>query len=248
MGRPLKGTRPTSDPLLTPDFWRELTGNADPSQREKFLWLTIDRVRSLGLAQFKVTHIAKMLGYSEAMVNHHFGSRDGLIAECAETVHSDYSAKLIEATESAPPDPRSRLHAHILVRFSEGQKLGGWSQVLNYPYHSFESPVIAMARVGASFRDSFNRNLFYITQLVVDYRAGEVNHNPLKVSDYPAAILNSDPMSLAYAIMIGTATAGGVMWLAGRVNTGNHPREIFALADLMVEREAALLLDMINPR
>jgi AcrR family transcriptional regulator len=233
---------------LTPDFWRELTGNADPSQREKFLWLTIDRVRSLGLAQFKVTHIAKMLGYSEAMVNHHFGSRDGLIAECAETVHSDYSAKLIGATESAPRDPRSRLQANILARFSEGQKLGGWSQVLNYPYHSFESPVIAMARVGSSFSVSFNRSLFYITQLVVDYRAGKVNHNPLDVREFPAAILKRDPMSLAYAIMIGTATAGGVMWLAGRVNTGNHPTEIFALADLMVEREVAILLDMIDPR
>jgi AcrR family transcriptional regulator len=221
-------------------------GNAEPSQREKFLWLTIDRVRTLGLAQFKVTHIAKMLGYSEAMVNHHFGSRDGLIAECAETVHSGYSAKLIDATESAPRDPRSRLQAHIRARFLEGQKLGGWSEVLNYPYHSFESPVVAMARVGASFSESFYQNLLYITQLVVDYREGIINHNPINASDFPAAVLKRDADSLVYACTIGTDTAGGVMWLTGRVDTGIHSPEIIALADLMREREAALLLDMIN--
>jgi AcrR family transcriptional regulator len=248
MGRPPKGTRPTSDPSLSPEFWRELMGNADPSQREKFLWLAIDLVRKTGLGQFKVTRIAKRLGYSEAMVNHHFGSRDGLLSECAETVHSDYSAKLVGATESAPPDPRSRLEAHIRARLTEGQKLGGWSQVLNYPYHSFESPIIAMARVGASFNESFYRNLLYITQLVVDYREGIVNHTSIDPSEFPAAILKRDADALAHAITIGMATAGGVMWLAGRVETGKHSPEILAFVEMMNSRQTELLIDIITPR
>ena len=248
MGRPPKGARPASDPSLTPDFWRNLTGNSKPNQREKFLWLAIDLIRETSLGQFKVTPIAKRLGYSEAMVNHHFGSRDGLLSECAETVHSDYSAKLVEATESAPRDPRSRLQAHIRARFSEGQKLGGWSQVLNYPYHSFESPVIAMARVGASFSDSFYRNLLYITQLVVDYREGTVNHTTIDPKNFPAVVLKNDADALAHAITIGMATAGGVMWLAGRVDTGTHSPEILAFAEMMTSRQTELLIDIITPR
>ena len=248
MGRPPKGTQPKTDPSLTPDFWRNLTGRAEPSQRDKFLWLTIDRVRTMGLVQFKVTLIAKMLGYSEAMVNHHFGSRDGLIAECAEVVHSDYSAKLIDATESAPRDPRSRLLAHIRARFDEGQKLGGWSQVLNYPYHSFESPVIAMARVGSSFSDSFYRNLLYITQLVIDVREGTDNHSTIDPREFPAAVLKHDADALAHAITMGIATSGGAMWIAGRVDTGTHSPEIRALAEMMTNRQAELLIDIITPR
>ena len=115
MGRPPKGTRPVTDPSLTEDFWRELTGHAEPSQREQFLWLSIDLVRELGLNQFKITTVAKMLGYSVAMVNHHFGSRDGLIAECAERVHQNYSLELIDATEAAERNPRARLEAYIEI-------------------------------------------------------------------------------------------------------------------------------------
>ncbi|MEY4899207.1 MAG: hypothetical protein RL294_1018, partial [Actinomycetota bacterium] len=95
-----------TDPSLTEAFWQELTGSPEPAQRDQFLWLSIYLVRELGLSQFKVTTVAKMLGYSVAMVNHHFGSRDGLIAECAERVHQNYSLDLINATEAAERNPR----------------------------------------------------------------------------------------------------------------------------------------------
>lgn len=245
MGRPLKGTRPISDPSLTDDFWRELTGNPEPSQRDQFLWLSIDLVRKLGLSQFTVTPVARRLGYSVAMVNHHFGSRDGLIAEGAATVHAHYSERVVSASENAAANPRARLEANIRARFVEGRKLGGWAQVLNFPFHSFESPHIAMERVGHSFDASFYRNLAYLTQLVSDYQRGTISTSMPDVSNFATSALSADSTAFYHASMIGTASAGAVMWLTGRLDVREQTPDFAKLTATMLEWQIQRLLDAI---
>ena len=245
MGRPLKGTRPVSDPSLTEDFWRELTGDPAPAQRDQFLWLSIHLVRKLGLAQFTITTVAKQLGYSVAMVNHHFGSRDGLIAEGAAVVHAQYSEQIRIATESAPSNPRARLEANIRARFTEGRKLKGWAQVLNFPFHSFESPHIAMERVGQSFEASFYRNLAYLTQLVADYQRGTISTSTPDVENFPASVVASNPTAFYHASMIGTASAGAVMWLTGRLDIREQSADLATLTETMLDWQAQTLLDSI---
>lgn len=248
MGRPAKGTRPIVDSSLTPEFWRELMGEPEPSQRDQFLWLTIYLVRKMGLAQFKVSQVAKMLGYSVAMVNHLFGSRDGLIEECAQMVHRAYAQKVIDTTESAPRSPRARLEAYIRSRYDEGRRLGGWSQVLNYPFYSFESPEIAYARVGSSFNDSFGRNLLYLTQLVLDFRSGSIAETPLSRDEFPNNVLASDDVAFLHAVTIATTTSGAVMWMAGRIENGTDIPEILSIASATIDRQLHLLMDTIPPR
>jgi AcrR family transcriptional regulator len=245
MGRPLKGSRPVADSSLTEEFWRELTGNPEPAQRDQFLWLSIDLVRKLGLSQFTITTVAKQLGYSVAMVNHHFGSRDGLIAEGAATVHAQYSERVRLASESAPANPRARLEAHIRARFVEGRKLRGWAQVLNFPFHSFESPHVAMERVGRSFEASFYQNLAYLTQLVIDYQRGTISTSMPDVTDFPANVVASNPTAFHHASMIGTASAGAVMWLTGRLDVREQSADFVELTDAMLEWQAQTLLDAI---
>ncbi len=241
----MKGTRPAIDPSLTEEFWLDLTGESQPTQRDQFLWLSIHLVRELGLAQFTITQVARQLGYSVAMVNHHFGSRDGLIAEGAETVHLQYSSRLIDAAENAGDNPRARLEAYVDARIALGREQGGWAQVLNFPFHSFESPQIAMARVGSGFNDSFNRNLRYMTQLIVDYRNGKVSHSTIEGDGFPQNVLASDPTALLHAINIGTATAGTVMWMTGRIDTGTHGTAINDLTNTMAKKQVQLLIDSI---
>lgn len=245
MGRPLKGTRPIADPSLTEAYWRELTGNPEPAQRDQFLWLSIDLVRKLGISQFTITSVARQLGYSVAMVNHHFGSRDGLIAEGAATVHAQYSERVRGATENAPANPRARLETNIRTRYIEGRKLKGWAQVLNFPFHSFESPHIAMERVGSSFDASFHQNLAYLTQLVIDYQRGTVSESVPEPSHFPANVVASNPVAFHHASMIGTASAGAVMWLTGRIDVRDQPPELSELTDAMLEWQVQALLDAI---
>ncbi len=246
MGRPLKGTRPITDPTLTKDFWLELSGITEPSQREKFLWLSIHLVRELGLNRFKVTTVAQMLGYSVAMVNHHFGSRDGLVAECAELVHQNYSLDLIDATEAAERNPRSRLEAYIHARVVCGRKLGGWTQVLNYPFHSFESPEIARAHSGAAFESSFFRNLMFITQLVIDLQQGTVSENQPDREKFSNEILTRNPSAIFHATNIGMATSGAVMWMAGRMDVLAQPQEFVDLADAALTWQVQHLVNSIT--
>ncbi len=245
MGRPPKGTRPVTDPSLTDDFWRDLTGQSEPAQRVQFLWLSIHLVRELGLNQFKITTVAKMLGYSVAMVNHHFGSRDGLIAECAERVHQNYSLELIDATEAAKRNPRARLEAYIRARVVCGRQLGGWTQVLNYPYHSFESPAIAISRSGDSFENSFFRNLMYMTQLVLDLQQGTVSDTRPDRQAFATEIMKRNPVAIFHAANIGTATAGAVMWMSGRMDVLTQPQEIVDLANAALEWQVGHLVDSI---
>jgi AcrR family transcriptional regulator len=245
MGRPLKGTRPVADPSLTDDFWLELTGVPEPAQRDQFLWLSIDLVRKLGLSQFTVTTVARRLGYSVAMINHHFGSRDGLIAEGASRVHDQYSDRVMIATERAAANPRARLEANIRARFVEGRKLGGWAQVLNFPFHSFESPHIAMERVGRSFDSSFYRNLAYLTQLVIDYQRGEISTSIPEVASFPSNVLATNSTAFHHASMIGTASAGAVMWLTGRLDVREQTADFVKLTDSMLEWQIETLLAAI---
>lgn len=245
MGRPPKGSRPTVDSRLTPDFWQGLTGTPEPTQRDQFLWLSIDLVRELGLSQFTITSVARQLGYSVAMVNHHFGSRDGLIAEGAATVHSTYSDNVVAATERAPSNPRDRLEASIRARIGLGRAMGGWAQVLNFPFHSFESPQIAMERAGQSFEDSFYRNLAFITQLVLDYQTGVVSESPVDSTNFPANVAAKHQDAFYHAVMIGTATAGAVMWLTGRLDIREQPSEISELTESMIEWQVRHLIDSI---
>ena len=245
MGRPLRGSKPLQDPTLTSDFWQELTGESEPAQRDQFKWLTIHLVRELGLNQFKITRVANMLGYSVAMVNHHFGSRDGLIAECAEMVHQNYSLELIDATEAAERNPRARLEAYIRARVVCGRKLGGWTQVLNYPFHSFESPKIAIARSGDSFENSFFRNLMFITQLVLDLQAGHVSDIRPDREKFANEIMKQNPTAIYHASHIGTATSGAVMWMSGRMDVFTQPQEIVELANSALEWQIQHLVDTI---
>jgi len=223
-------------------------GESDPSQRDQFLWLTIYLVQKMGLAQFKVSQVAKMLGYSVAMVNHLFGSRDGLIAECAQMVHRTYAQNVIDQTESAPRTPRARLEAYVRARYDEGRRLGGWSQVLNYPFYSFESPEIAYARVGSSFNDSFGRYLFYLTQLVLDYRSGSIAETPISRDDFPNNVLAIDELAFLHAVTIATTTSGAVMWMAGRIENGADTPEIMTVAAETIEQQLRLLIDAIPAR
>jgi AcrR family transcriptional regulator len=179
------------------------------------------------------------------MVNHHFGSRDGLIAECAERVHQNYSLDLINATEAAERNPRARLEAYINARIVCGRRLGGWTQVLNYPFHSFESPTISLARSGDVFENGFFQNLMFITQLVLDLQSGTISQSRPDRETLATEILRQNPIALVHASNIGTATAGSVMWLSGKMDVFPQTQEIRNFTDAALKWQVQHLVNSI---
>jgi hypothetical protein len=126
-----------------------------------------------------------------------------------------------------------------------GRSMGGWAQVLNFPFHSFESRQIAMERAGRSFEESFYRNLAYLTRLVFDYQTGVVGNPAIDVSDFPSSVAAKHKDAFYHAVMIGTATAGAVMWLAGRLDIREQPSEISEITESMIEWQVNHLIDSI---
>lgn len=245
MGRPLKGTRPPFDPELTPDFWRDLCGEPEPSQRDQFLWLTIHHVQRMGLAQFTISRVARQLGYSVAMVNHHFGSRDGLIAECAETLYGRYGQALTHAIATAPQNPRDRLAAYIRTRIEWGPKFGGWGVVIHYPNYSFESPLITRARSVSAYKDGINHHFAQLVQLVRDHRHGRINADPVEQSNFPHAAYERDSEDIQHAAGIAFSTIGAATWLGGRLLGAEVNDNERATSQAIIDRETEILLDSV---
>lgn len=220
-------------------------GNAAPTQREQFLWLTIHHVRAQGLAQFTISQVAKQLGYSVAMVNHHFGSRDGLISECAETVYGRYADALMNAVTEAEQTPLTRLKAYLRASYEWGLKLGGWSVVIHYPNFSFENPDIAMDRTNDGFEDSLNSTLVRITQLVIDLRKGEISDGFLDQTKFPTNALAIDEDAVFYAANIGFVLTGIRAWMVGRHSAVSEEHQHFERYAAVVRRELDYVVDSI---
>jgi AcrR family transcriptional regulator len=230
---------------LTPEFWLRLCGKSNPTQREQFLWLTIHHVRANGLAQFTISRVAKQLGYSVAMVNHHFGSRDGLIAECAETVYEIYAKSLIDAVSAAERTPRARLDAFLSASYESGLNLGGWSVVVHYPNFSFESPDIAVDRTTDGFEEGMNSTLIRITQLVIDLRKREVSDTWLDGTKFPTNALAIDADAIAWAANIGFVLTGMRAWMLGRHSAVSSEHQHAERYEQIVRNELTLIVDMI---
>lgn len=170
------------DPLLTDDFWLTFGSDPQPPMRLKILYVTFGEIAVSGPASFNVASVCDRLGITYPMVNHYFGSRDGLIAEAATEVYERYAEKLWESARSAGLSPEDRLRAWISSEVTETTNLGGWSPVLHFASASRE----VTAEIQRSFASRLNRiyeiKVARLTQLVMELKQGIINSSsePLK--------------------------------------------------------------------
>jgi TetR/AcrR family transcriptional repressor of bet genes len=80
-------------------------------KRSALIDATLAEIRLHGPINVHPSEICEDLGLSKALVNYHFGGRDGLVAEAMEHGYSLYVDGLQEAAEAAGGDPVERLFA-----------------------------------------------------------------------------------------------------------------------------------------
>jgi AcrR family transcriptional regulator len=165
--------------------------------------------------------LCRELGVSKALVNYHFGSRDGLIAAAMALGYERYVDSLWAAAQAAGPDPLARLLAWIDAQIEWTVANAGLATALNFPAFAAGAapeesrPVARMELAGV-------RNFRNLQSLVAD--AGR----SLRGAD-PAP---DDPVGGALdAAVVGWATLGCSVWLAGnhlptRVLAGAEPVSI----------------------
>jgi hypothetical protein len=85
----------------------------------------------------------------------------------------------------------------------------------------------------------------YITQLVLDLQQGTVSDTRPDRQAFANEIMKRNPEAIFHASNIGTATAGAVMWMSGRMDVFTQPQEIVDLANAALEWQVSHLVDSI---
>jgi len=200
---------------LNESFWLRFGTNPNPTMRERIILVTIDDVGRVGAATFNVKLVCDALGVSYSLINHHFGSRDELIAEAALRWYEIYVEALWRAALDAEQSPDARLRAWLAANVAWSRDFNGMSALLDYPTASSEV---------TRFIDLFHRtdmtalaelNLGRLISLVRDVRVGEVGLYMLSRGHVDRTRLLDDPQLALVAGSIAWAILGMSVWTAG---------------------------------
>ena len=234
------------DPLLTDDFWLRFGDDPQPPMRLKILYVTFGEVANSGPGSFNVASVCDRLGITYPMVNHYFGSRDGLLAEGAYLMYQRYVQRLWEAVGVAPRDPEARLKAWIMAQVTESKAMGGWAPLLNYPLTAKE----VTAEIEAKFQKSLNRyfelNLARLATLVMDVRSGQVSEIGFTPDKYPRTDLLSDPFLQSVMPTVAWSIFGMSVWIAGDHAPAREISEVGTMVDVYLENLTSGLVKAIK--
>ena len=161
--------------------------------------------------------LCRELGVSKALVNYHFGSRDGLVAEAMTLGYERYVETIWQAAERAGGNPVDRLVAWIDAQIDWTTANAGLAAALNFPrFAAGAAPqhAEAVARMELAGVGNF-RNL----QTLVGAAGRAVRGHP-SPRDEPIAVALD-------AAIVGWATLGCSVWLAGR----HLPTNAYAAGD-----------------
>lgn len=223
------------DATLTDQFWLQYGNVPQPPMREKIIFLTMSEVAKVGPSAFNSATVCDRLGVTYPMVNHYFGSRDGLLAETAFEVYRRYVAYLWEAVDKAPKDPKQRLAAWMREQVKRTCEMGGWGAVLNYPFAAMNVTTILNAEYGDEIQQIFEYNLARLGVLVTDVRAGTVSALPATISSELRTELMANKEMVTLGASVAWSTLGVSVWSSGQHLPSAKIGEIWARSDELVD-------------
>lgn len=234
------------DPLLLDEFWLEFGDDPQPPMRLKILYVTFGEVANSGPGSFNVASVCDRLGITYPMVNHYFGSRDGLLAEGAYMVYERYVERLWDAVMAAPRNPEARLKAWMMAQITETLIMGGWGPILNYPLAARE----VTAEIDAKFQKQLNRayelNLARLAILVRDVRKDTVTDIAYTAKKYPRTQLLTDPYLLSVMPTVSWSIFGMSVWVAGEHAPARNIKEISSLVKVLLETHFRTIVSIIR--
>jgi len=239
----MKLHKPNAEPArLDEKFWMSVCGQPTPSTRDKFLYLTIHEFSRLGPGRFSHAKVAGRLDVTVAMVNHYFGSRNGLISEAAFTVYSRYVDEMARAVAAAPRDPVARLRAWIETQIVYAVSVTGWSAVLNYPSVALEDVLEFEQTFRAAMTAKFNLNISRLAQLILDVKSNTVSAVELTEENLDINNYLSNRQLVALGSSISMSTLGAAVWAAGSHAPSVESPEARAVGDFVLDEHVNLLV------
>jgi AcrR family transcriptional regulator len=216
------------------DFWRRLCGDPNPSPRDQFLHLTIDEFGRVGPGQFSHASIVRQLGYSMAMINHYFGSRNGLISEAAATVYDMYVEAVRLGVLAAKRTPEDRLRAWMRSQIQFVFDRPGWAVVHNFPDLALENPVEFEEKFRSRMTQGFEVNLGRLAQLVLDVKLDRVSELEVSVANFDRAVYLANKELVGITASVAMSTLGAGVWGSGSHAPSRASPESISLRDQVI--------------
>lgn len=205
------------DGQLVDEYWLRFSEIAQPAMRDKIVYLTFEEIAKVGPGAFNVATVCDRLGVTYPMVNHYFGSRDGLLAEGAFRIYRNYITQLWEAVSRAQKEPKARLEAWMWEQVRRTEEMGGWASILNHPYASTNVSLIMRENYEQQMQELFELNLGRLAILVSDVQSGRVTDLPQSIDPATRSAIVTNPTLAETVSSVAWSTFGVSVW-----NSGQH--------------------------
>jgi AcrR family transcriptional regulator len=173
--------------------------------RQAMVERALEHLARRGPANVHPKEICEELALSKALVNYHFGGRDGLIADARVAGSARYVDTLWAAAEAAGKDPVKRLIAWVDKQIDWTWENPGLAAALNFPYMSSGMPVEMLEGSIQQLNEAGARNFQNLQQLVAAAKtAVRTNGKPPTATE-----VGLD------AAFVGWVTLGTSVWHAG---------------------------------
>jgi AcrR family transcriptional regulator len=231
--------------VLDDFYWSQFGFEGDLSMREKILCVTIDDVSRVGVSSFQAKEVCEALDISVALINHHFGGRNELLAEATVLAYENYVESLWEATRNAKPEPKARLRAWLEENVYQNELGRGWGALLNYPTASIEVATVLENVHRQRMTDLSELNLARLMTLVGDVKKNRVSEANFTAGNIPRTELLKNVANASMAASIGWSILGLSVWKSGGHLPSGKTREIGILERQIIKNHIDRLIDQI---
>jgi AcrR family transcriptional regulator len=231
--------------VLDDFYWSRFGFEGDLSMREKILCVTIDDVSRVGVSSFQAKDVCEALDISVALINHHFGGRNELLAEATVLAYENYVEFLWEATRNAKPEPKARLRAWLEENVYQNELGRGWGALLNYPTASIEVSSVLENVHRQRMTDLSELNLARLMTLVGDVKKNRVSEANFTAGNIPRTELLKNVANASLAASIGWSILGLSVWKSGGHLPSGKTREIGILERQIIKNHIDRLIDQI---
>lgn len=164
----------------------------------------IDHLSIYGPAGFQPQEICRELGISKALVNYHFGTREGLVAAAIVVAYEQHADRLVAAATDAGPGAVDRLMAWIDHMIEWTTTHSGLAAAIMFPQAALGRGSLE-AELDARMRTVAVHSFEHLRGLVRDARTELVG----------AEVVDDDDVNRNTTAVIGFLALGASVWIGG---------------------------------
>lgn len=184
------------------------------SVRERLIEAAIKELAVNGSEFFDTSEICRRMHIARSLVNHHFGSQIGLIAQAAVVSYERYVYELRDAAREQTSPP-ARLEAWMQAQHEWFAANRGIAVLLQMPHSRYAE--VMSDRFGQRLKDMFRFNMAILATLVRDVQTEEVSPIDFDIADAPFdELLGQSVEMLMRTASVGMSSMGASVWAAGR--------------------------------